>query len=389
MGDEYQDYDDGVFFEDDYLYVEEGWAPADDLAETSVPSPPAIDTIEDHYVTYDPYDYWMDIEFGTDEYYDVLSPSTLPRLEKSVGVKRKLLHKASDQSANKRRKLAQDVEDVNRQGIWTGPNVVLIPSAEVYRLSEPCQACGNLKSYALLPDWKRIAYTTRIKSPSQIPGPSDISQEPDDEVESTSESPRDEALNPAQLMSILQKSLPGISPDGGTPNDLQQMLVQMMSNADGADMDQLLENLTRSVLDQVEEGGDDSDMTRWLIQQGVQIPEGDDTAQDGRSEEQEHSEQDAEQDKPLQRHDSSTDSATPKTHKRIKPSVLQTNENGDAEPIITEDAVSKSNSVDKAVNKGTKRKVGDDDGDHIPKKQARNTKPVSNGRTTRSSLKKR
>ena len=229
----------------------------DELAETSIPSPPPIDTIEDDYVSYDPYDYWLDIEYGTDEYYDV----GLRKASAPSGTKRKSTGKVD--AANKRRKLDNQTHmGVETERIWTGPNVVFKSSSELNELNEPCQSCGKLKPYALLPDWKRIAENAPEMASHKLEDIDAASSHSG----SSSRHDSGQQLDMSDLMSVLQQQEGGV--DG-----IRDMLLGMLSNGEGMDMEQLLEKLTKDVLAQVDKGGAGSGMGQWLAQQGVQLPD--------------------------------------------------------------------------------------------------------------------
>ncbi|KAF2223958.1 hypothetical protein BDZ85DRAFT_260107 [Elsinoe ampelina] len=297
--------DDDYYFDDEYLYVEDSFAAADELAETSVPSPPAYDRIDDDYEGYDYYDYYLDTEFGTDEYYDVRLPTSAGKQERS-GQKRKLQH-----ATNSPRPHKQSKKDPKSKGsaassksdrMWLGPNVLYRPFQETHTLRSVVADEGKSENYALLPDWRDKFPQARNKGSrdkGELEHVQDSSKMDVDGAEGDWEDEEEEddgpedatGLDPEVLMSILQNKLSesGMGGDGG---QLQEMIAQMLSSGRG-NMEELLEGLTNSVLEQVDKGGADSGMGKWLSQQGVRIQEDeeaeeeaeDDNRDDGSTEE--------------------------------------------------------------------------------------------------------
>ncbi|KAF2157146.1 hypothetical protein K461DRAFT_264081 [Myriangium duriaei CBS 260.36] len=417
MADE-DDYDDGVYFEDDYLYIEDSYALADELAETAVPSPPPVEVVtDDYFASYDPYDYWMDVEYGTDEYYDVLLRSGSSKSTATAGTKRKLAGDGEQQSQGKRRKIGSAKQSEARkesEKIWTGPNVIHMASKELYGLTEPCQACGKPKTYALLPDWKRFVGDDLDISHShhQGKGSATAASEDDRDASSQSEhlasenprhdslmekSPRsDNQIDSAQLMSILQQSLGSDSNSSGKRGGIQQMLVELLSQSEGQGMEELLENLTKSVLAQVDKGGAGSDMGQWLAQQGVQLQggaemdEGDDSLQEDSESEEQTIEDSSEA--LAQQQDGTPENAASKSRKSKRETAVEKN------GIVQQASLPVKAAGTNAKAKGTKRKAEADTELHDSKKHARVTEASPTGkidgqllqkRVTRSSARKR
>ncbi|KAG8625118.1 hypothetical protein KVT40_006869 [Elsinoe batatas] len=390
--------DDDYYFDDEYLYVEDSFAAADELAETSVPSPPAYDRIDDDYEGYDYYDYYLDTEFGTDEYYDVRLPTADSKQERS-GQKRKLQQAYSPRphkQAKKDPKSKGSAASTKSDRVWHGPNVLYRPFQETHTLRSVVTDEGKSENYALLPDWRDKFPQAKNKSSrdnGELGNIKDSSEMDIDHAEGDWEGEEEEddetedaaGLDPGVLMSILQNKLSesGMEGDGG---QLQEMIAQMLSSG-GGNMEELLEGLTNSVLEQVDEGGADSGMGKWLSQQGVRI-EGDEEAEeeaedenrdDGKTEEPPHTR--AKLKSPNTNGASSKAPDSRSISNPPDPSVLTNGKlPGHVEPT---GAISKRQRKQKPTAqaivqdeeeknaRGTKRKAGGDGVEQEPKKQAR------------------
>lgn len=225
---------------------------------------------DEYWVTGEPYDYFLDIEYGANEYYDVnLRPK---RRESSLKAGSKRKAESNTLTANKRQKTGvwgSNTTTGQNKKIYTGPNVVLTPCRKLYELSDPCEACGKLKPYALLPEWKQFL---RDNPPPALRQASQRDSMLEESLESQS-------VDPSQLLSILQKGL-GSLPGGSAAKDMQAILMELLSNGAELDMDEILEKLTSSVVSQVAKGGTDSQMGKWLAKNGVSLQEG---SEDGES----------------------------------------------------------------------------------------------------------
>lgn len=269
----------------------------DELAETSVPSPPAYDKIDDDYEGYDYYDYWMDLEYGTDEYYDVVvGAKNDPRAKPSQ--KRKLQDASASARPGKKLRTeskALPVVAPPSDTIWQGVPVIYKPVGEIHDLqSMHCKRCDKSIPCALLPDWRQRYPQTQHRGSRSDKTENDGQQEQieqdepeeDWEDECQGEEDRTAQLDPGVLMSILQSKLAegGV---GGGGEELQAMLAKMLSEGGGT-MEDILESLTASVLEQVDEGGAESGMGKWLSQQGVKIQEQEEDEEDENEEYEEY-----------------------------------------------------------------------------------------------------
>ncbi|PNS19143.1 hypothetical protein CAC42_1879 [Sphaceloma murrayae] len=281
MADDGDDYDDDFYYDDDgYLYVEDSFAAADELAETSVPSPPAYDPVDDTY-NFDPYEYFLDLEYGDDEYYDGRPPGNLKQrdAEKTeTGKKRKLDAATPSPNASKKVKVGKSGTG-QKPGypVYGGSNIAYMTFTQAHDLGS-MQYSKRKKAapYALLPAW-RNDYPETKNEQSRVTQTEPGGDQPKAETEAMDEDWEDEGeeeddapqIDPGVLLSILQAKLQ----ESGTGNDagkLQDMLSKMLADSNG-NMEELLESLTASVLDEVDEEGAESGMGRWLAQQGVKV----------------------------------------------------------------------------------------------------------------------
>lgn len=99
----------------------------DELVETSIPSPPPIEQIEDQYfASYDDYDHFMDLDYGSNDYYDMVLQGK-PIDHDSILIKKRKSC-TSDDNNRPPKKVKMTMDDQGRQasdGIWQGPNVIL------------------------------------------------------------------------------------------------------------------------------------------------------------------------------------------------------------------------------------------------------------------------
>jgi len=269
--------------------------------------------------------------------------------------------------------------------IWSGPNVVLMPREELSRLSEPCQACGKLNKYALLPNWRQIAAaapalpvkSTVVDGDDRADGTVTVDTTKDPRQDSMLEdSPSPAELDLEQLVSILQDNLPADAQNGDVASEIQQILAKTLSSGEELDLEQILEQLTKSVLARVEENGTDSHMGQWLAQNGVQIPEDSDDDVEASREHKAASGQPAEQSseashraKTSQQH---VDKEAMDASKPVKQRGLDLKSKGDLPRLdtIQVEASATKDEAPSASAKGRKRKVEDDSDDRSLKKRA-------------------
>ncbi|KAI8931435.1 hypothetical protein NX059_011764 [Plenodomus lindquistii] len=288
-GDDYSDYG------DDWLYVEDEYMAADDLAEHAVASPPPTYGDNDDAAEWDRFDYFNDIEYGSDGYDDTATVAHDVKGAKT-GQKRK---RATEQTRSNKRRLvgSTDVEsDATR----------LEHSPIVWRSQkerEPAVAVldDNAPSYSLLKDWReKLANTPHwsraspsekpAKSPSVRPprpgkgkgkvafAPAPVSppyvdedgEEGEDADVDEEDDEADGAISQEALMAALQRQLAsaGGPLSGMDPQQLLQFAMRMASDKDAGD------DIAGEMADAMLEGEDDGDDTdaeenllSWVAQQ--------------------------------------------------------------------------------------------------------------------------
>ncbi|USW51991.1 hypothetical protein Slin15195_G053100 [Septoria linicola] len=152
------DYDDGDYLDmdADWIYVEDEFDLADELAENAIPEPGYMGTAAEiamESYDFDFYGYNEDLEYGEDPYWDTPGPSPTRKASQQqqisqegekTGSKRKRTA-ATRTSSSKKQKLAPAVE--------RDAQPVLFRSRTTQR-KLPVVTQKNLKPFALLPDWK-------------------------------------------------------------------------------------------------------------------------------------------------------------------------------------------------------------------------------------------
>jgi len=287
MGDYEDDYGDDFYFEDDgYLYIEDSYAVADELAEHAIPSPVIPDALDDSYFgDYDHYEYFMDIEYGTDEYYDLTGAPPGAVQPVANGSKRKRIPTKDDTVASKRRKTVPQVHTEQGNIPATG-RVLWKPAVEVFQLDQRCAAktIGD-KPFALIPDWRErfkdqhgfvgLGKDYKTEFPPAVDARED---EEDDDMEEEEEAEDDDVevnIDPDMLKAALEAKLASSGLSGADQGTFLASLMEMISGGEGPNMDDMLGTLTKGLLAQASEGGSNSAVTQWLSQQGVSLVDAD------------------------------------------------------------------------------------------------------------------
>lgn len=282
-GDDYSDYG------DDWLYVEDEYMAADDLAEHAVASPPPTTYgDDDNSAEWDRFDYFNDIEYGSDGYDDA---ATVVH-DVKAGQKRK---RATKQTRSNKRRVAEDTDiKTDTVGLEHSP-VVWRSQAEC----EPAVAVleEDAQPYSLLKDWRdKLVNTPRwthtapsAKSPSaRLPrprkgkgtvtfAPAPVSPPYNEEGEEDEEASMDlgeEApeggISQEALMAALQRQLAsaGGPLSGMNPQQLLEFAMRMASDKDAGD------EIAGEMADAMLEGEDEEDdadaeenLLSWVAQQ--------------------------------------------------------------------------------------------------------------------------
>lgn len=254
----------------------------DELAESQIPNPgyaPGQDITYETY-TFDLYDYWEDLMYGEDEYWDTEGGGVSISGEKR---KRGLASRVLSKGMGKRRKLSLKDTD--------GGNVRFIPLAARVRTGSRApllQRKGS--SFALLPDWRQqFADATGIFEAMAMPMDMKEAAEAGDQVtplktehqhvklndEDEIDEDDDEdaqvdllTLEPETLKAILKQKLGDAGLAGMDENAFMHTISKMLSEDEGAD--DVAGELADSLLGRVAEGNDHA-VSGWLSKQGVKL----------------------------------------------------------------------------------------------------------------------
>lgn len=255
----------------------------DELAEGALPQPPWLEYREDEGDDYDHYAYWEELEYGNDDFFDGVMPNEGDPKDEEAGDKRKRVKIVRDTMAEKRRK----IETLSQQ-----PTVLWIPINEALSLDEDCPVqTKSVGPYALLGDWRKrfsgangLATATftgdgpDAELPAELP---DLEENAEDWEEASGSDDDDDddelmdthgdAIDPELIKSALAANLSGAGFAGSDQAALMQTLMQMLSGEGGGNQDEMLEGLTKTLLDQAVEGGPGSAFSQFLSQRGVQL----------------------------------------------------------------------------------------------------------------------
>ncbi|GAB7346461.1 hypothetical protein MBLNU457_5153t1 [Dothideomycetes sp. NU457] len=317
MADFDDDYDDAYYLDDDYVYVDDSFDLADELAENSIPEPPLIERKEEDWDDFDSYDYWMDIEYNTDEYYDTLLQHNGQALKIHAGKKRKVeSNTGGPVPASKRRKVSTvQGKEIESNGLHEITPVIWLPFEKTHTLCDMSQPYTVSSPYTLFKDWREVFKTStgfstapktgrKSKLAAQASERRDVEvmnedmsgiedegdegfedDEEDDEVEGGEhdeerdmEDEYEEAdeqdeeglgLDPEQLMSVLQQKLSGSGMGAAQQANMMKMIMSSISKGGRGGLEDLLGELTESILDQATQEGSDLGAAQWLSQQGI------------------------------------------------------------------------------------------------------------------------
>ncbi|KAK4561303.1 hypothetical protein LTR86_004620 [Recurvomyces mirabilis] len=313
MADEY-DYDVDEFdYEDGWMYVEDEYGLADELAEGQIPDPGYSGTnneIDMDEYEYDFFDYWIDAEYGDDPYWDHGNhrSGTAASLEIS-GQKRKRSVPTKPSVVDKRRKTSGKQQQQQQQSIPVPPggvvdNVLFLSHNERYGRSTAKPAPGNhLKRYGLLPDWRtrfadadaevkvvdmpvdmmQAAEATEDETPTKIRalGAEVLDGDEDgEEWEGEGEDAEVEGgsgleLDPEMLKTILRQKLGEAGLEGMDEGAFMASISKLLSG-EAAD-DDATAHLADMLLGKAASGGGgDSAVSGWLSQQGVTLEDDED-----------------------------------------------------------------------------------------------------------------
>ncbi|KAL9085911.1 MAG: hypothetical protein Q9165_007394 [Trypethelium subeluteriae] len=304
--DDFDDYD----LDYDYIYVEDEFGAADDLAEHAIASPPyTFYEYEAEQHDYDPYDYFNDIEYTSDGYFDdvaengkMATPSQLRQKKNNAsnvsstktGQKRKAATATLQaQSTHKRARVAN--QEAREEEL--PPTVVWVPWNErpgIVGYSREGKEIATSKPFALLADWRDRVGTFKPGAGSngnvtelQVPdrgaededAEEDVDQDDygDNDVDGEDE---DAGIDEEALQENLKKALGDkLAASGMDQSTLLQYAMRMLSGE--GDSDDIAGQLANDLLGRATEGPEAEGISQWLGQQGVNLEEDGEDEEDG------------------------------------------------------------------------------------------------------------
>ncbi|KAF2439107.1 hypothetical protein P171DRAFT_436461 [Karstenula rhodostoma CBS 690.94] len=279
----------GDDFEDDYgddwLYVEEEYMQADDLAEHAVASPPPVAYDEDRLDEWDRFDYFNDLEYDFEGYDDAnFVTHNGATGQPKIGQKRK--RGAVAGRSSKKQRLANGNGDgsLEQDVAWLS-NSPIIWRAQADRGVKARPLPEDTEPYAILKDWRKLAEApNRTQKPMQKELASltpkthaddeDEGWEDHDSVDDENDDGEEsgiEGIDPAALMAALQSRLgsAGGPLSGMDPQQLLQFALRMANNQDAGD--DIAGELADEMLNQGGEDEEDedaeADLMSWVSQQ--------------------------------------------------------------------------------------------------------------------------
>ncbi|KAF2164730.1 hypothetical protein M409DRAFT_25123 [Zasmidium cellare ATCC 36951] len=298
MADDF-DYDDGVLdFDDGWLYVEDEFDLADELAEGQVPDPGYSGTnneIDMDGYEFDLFGYWDDLDYGDDSYWDYGIPDSKSNASDNAGQKRKRGVGKPNGSPAKRRKTNEGGETL------AGESEPLVFRSQNDRYQAYKQDAPLVKAkaaFSFLPDWRerfadeegpvlvtkmppdmrKAAEGHDVTPPKARQLGEEAYEEGDDEEDDwEDEMEEDEeggiALDPEMLKSILREKLGAAGLDGMDEAAFMQTLQKMLSGEGGED--EAAGDLANALLGKLTSGSGDEALSGWLSGQGVALEDDD------------------------------------------------------------------------------------------------------------------
>jgi hypothetical protein len=283
--------DDNSDYGDEWMYVEEEYMVADDLAEHAVASPTLAACAADDDAEWDRFDYFNDLEYASDGYDDAKFEVHTVK-DAQTGQKRKRDTKPV-RSTRKRPRPSHHAD-----GIATNPDAlaVLGQSPVVWRSqsdrgTQPKMLDNNAKAYTLLGDWRErlpdTPQSTRASPPqSHMEGntddgqgkgkgrasPAPVSPLSEMDVEDEGAHAGEMDIDPGALMAALQSRLA----EAGGPlsgMDPQQLLEFAMRMAGGKDTgDEIAGEMADAIFDQGDDDEEDdteaeANLLSWVAKQ--------------------------------------------------------------------------------------------------------------------------
>lgn len=288
MGDEY----DGDSDYDEWFYVEDTYLVADDLAEHAVNSPPPTTYADDDAIEeWDRFEYYCDLEYGSDGYDDENFGAPKDAETQQNG-KQAAGKSKSNKKIWKKRRLQGGSSPPSRERTLS-PLPPVVWRSQMEPKQDPKLLDANQTPVALLPNWrelvKDITWPNGMKSKAREPliAPS-VEEEEDDDIstrESLSPTAQEDehniqdiptnSIDTEALMAVLQNRLSDVPGplngllNGMDPSKLVEFALRMM-NGEGTG-DDIADELAEDVLDGAEEDTS-TDLASWISgQKGKQV----------------------------------------------------------------------------------------------------------------------
>jgi hypothetical protein len=251
----------------------------DDLAEHAIASPPELYLDEDYsmYDDFDMFDYWYDIEEGSDADVEGVEGKSVVKDSSKPGQKRKRDGKVMAGRKTRRVDSSRKVQAPSVRPMSPMPTVLWISQRDrdTRRAAKVKLIDENAKSYALLKDWReRLGRSPKSKrravqeaeygvdiptdkgKKASLTAPLSTSPEPEDE----------EGLISGALMTAIQTRLSGAQGlEGFDQSILLQYAMRMMANEDA--VDDIAGELTEEILDRPDDDPHASGIASWISQQ--------------------------------------------------------------------------------------------------------------------------
>ncbi|KAF2807169.1 uncharacterized protein BDZ99DRAFT_573054 [Mytilinidion resinicola] len=284
------DYGDGNYSDGDYdpwYYIEETYQAADDLAEHAVASPPPIYLDEDQYDDFDLFDFWYDIEEGSDADVEEAEGTLGSKGHSKTGQKRK--RGAKTIPGRKRRKVeGGKIQALPVRSTSPTPTVLWLSQSnrDAQRAAKVKFLDDTVKPYALLKDWRELAERSPkgkglvVHEPEEasehavaqsgkgraasITGP--LSPSPELEDDEMQELIATSGIDPGALMTALQNRLADAQGlEGFDRSVLLKYAMRMMVNED--ESEDIAGELTEDILGRDDDDPHAAGIASWISQQ--------------------------------------------------------------------------------------------------------------------------
>ncbi|KAF1957739.1 hypothetical protein CC80DRAFT_491109 [Byssothecium circinans] len=285
-GDDLSDYG------DDWLYIEEEYMVADDLAEHAVQSPPPTTYDDDQLEEWDRYEYFLDIDYASDGYDDVKLEPKNGTGDTKIGKKRKRATTATPVRSRKKHKPVQS-HLVGQSGLDMITNSPVVWRSQGDRDARPKVLEENAESYALMKDWREklanMPKWARQSSHSASPAPTASNgtklvptpQAPASYIDIENDGEEEEqegegaSLDPAAILAVLQERLAaeGGPLSGMNPEQILQFAMRMANGEDAGDevagemADEMLNNMMGDGEGDDEDEEAEANLLSWVAQQ--------------------------------------------------------------------------------------------------------------------------